>query len=128
MRTTTVVTQMVMRLLGLTLIVLGLLFWSGHALQLVNLHMAVGVLFVLSIWVLAGLAAKMHQSSGFIALAVVWGLIVLALGMAQRGLVPGSLHWMIRVLHLLVGLAAMGIGENLAKRTLAATSISPVGA
>jgi hypothetical protein len=29
---------------------------------------------------------------------------------------PGSAHWVIRLLHLLVGLAAMGLGERLGER------------
>jgi hypothetical protein len=116
MRTTTTVAQMIVRLFGLILLILGALFWSGHALQLVNTHMLIGVLFVLALWTLSGIAAAAHQSSSFVALGFVWGIVVLALGMTQRTLMPGSAHWVIRVLHLLVGLAAMGIGENLAKR------------
>lgn len=116
MRTTTTVAQMIVRLFGLILLALGITFWSGHALQLVNTHMLIGVLFVLALWTLAGIAAAAHQSGGFVALGFVWGIVVLALGMTQRTLMPGSGHWVIQVLHLLVGLAAMGIGENLAKR------------
>ena len=116
MRTTTTVAQMIVRLFGLILLALGITFWSGHALQLVNTHMLIGVLFVLALWTLSGIAAAAHQSGGFVALGFVWGIVVLALGMTQRTLMPGSGHWVIQVLHLLVGLAAMGIGENLAKR------------
>ena len=116
MRTTTTVAQMIVRLFGLILLILGALFWSGHALQLVNTHMLIGVLFVLALWTLSGIAAAAHQSGGLVALGFVWGIVVLALGMTQQTLMPGSAHWVIRVLHLLVGLAAMGIGENLAKR------------
>lgn len=116
MRMTTTVAQMIVRLFGLILLILGALFWSGHALQLVNTHMLIGVLFVLALWTLSGIAAAAHQSGGLVALGFVWGIVVLALGMTQQTLMPGSAHWVIRVLHLLVGLAAMGIGENLAKR------------
>lgn len=114
MRTTTTVAQMLLRLFGVILIVLGIIFWTGNALSLVNLHMLIGVLFVLALWLLSGLAAAAHRSAGMVVLGFVWGIIVLALGMVQRGLMVGSAHWVIQVLHLLVGLAALGIGERLA--------------
>lgn len=116
MRTTTMVAQIVVRLFGLILLILGFTFWSGHALQLVNTHMLIGVLFVLALWTLSGVAAAARQSGGMVAFGFIWGVVVLALGMTQTTLMPGSAHWGIRVLHLLVGLAAMGLGENLAKR------------
>jgi hypothetical protein len=34
----------------------------------------------------------------------------------QARLLPGDFHWIIQVLHLLVGLAAIGLGEDLAGR------------
>ncbi|HWG34725.1 MAG TPA: hypothetical protein VN650_11180 [Gemmatimonadaceae bacterium] len=125
MRTTTAVAQIVVRLFGLILIILGLFFWSGHALQLVNAHMLIGLLFVIALWVLAGVAIAAHQSGGLIALGFIWGIVVLALGMTQRTLLQGSVHWVIQVLHLLVGLIAMGIGDNLAKRIKGATAAAP---
>jgi hypothetical protein len=44
--------------------------------------------------------------------------------MTQRGLMVGSAHWVIQVLHLLVGLIAMGIGDNLARRIKGATAVT----
>lgn len=120
MRTTTMVAQMTLRLLGVILIVLGLLFWGGQALGLVNTHMLIGVLFVLALWILCGVAVAARQSTGLAAFGVFWGLVVLAFGMMQRALLPGSMHWVIQVLHLLFGLGAMGIGERLAARIKAA--------
>jgi len=38
---------------------------------------------------------------------------VLALGMTQQRILIGDLHWIIRVLHLVVGIAAMPIAERL---------------
>lgn len=115
---------MVVRLFGVILLVLGGLFWSGNALQLVGTHMLIGVLFVLALWTLSGVAAAAHQSGGLVASGFIWGIVVLALGMVQKSLMPGSAHWVIRVLHLLIGLIAMGLGERLAagiKRSQATT-------
>jgi hypothetical protein len=44
------------------------------------------------------------------------GLITLILGLIQDSLVPGGAHWVIQVLHLLLGLAAIGSGEMIGGR------------
>jgi len=116
MTTTTAVARWLVRILGIALIILGVLFWAGHALQLVPLHMLLGLLFVVALWVLAGVAYRARGLAGFASVVVVWGIIVLVFGMMQRALLPGSAHWVIQVLHLLVGLVAMGLGEGLARR------------
>jgi hypothetical protein len=116
MRTATLVTQIVLRLCFLTLLVLGIIFWTGHALTLINVHMAVGGIFVLAMWVMCILGAKAKVGGGLVGMTAVGGIIVLALGMTQMTLMVGSMHWIVRVLHLLVGLAAMGLAEQIGRR------------
>jgi len=48
--------------------------------------------------------------------AVAWGLIAPILGLTQANLLTNNWHWVIQVLHLLVGLAAIGTGEGLVQR------------
>jgi hypothetical protein len=114
MRTATTIIQVLIRLIGVTMIGLGLLFWTGNALNLIGLHMLIGMILVLLIWALAIMAARSGVSLRLVALGGVWGLIVVALGMTQSRLLPGDFHWVIKVLHLLVGIAALGIAERLA--------------
>jgi hypothetical protein len=114
MRTATTIIQMVIRLIGVIMIVLGLLFWTGNALNLIGLHMLIGITLVLLLWVLAIMAARSGVGLGLVALGLVWGLIVVALGITQNRLLPGDFHWVIKVLHLLVGIAALGLAERLA--------------
>jgi len=124
MRTITTIALMVVRLFGIILLVLGALFWTGNALQLVATHMLLGVLFVLALWTLSGIGAATRQAGGLVASGFIWGIVVLAFGMMQQSLMPGSAHWVIRVLHLLIGLIAMGLGERLGagiKRSQATT-------
>src|SRR5687767_10457805 len=104
MRTATTVIRMLIRLLGLIMIVLGLLLWTGNALNLIGMHMLLGIMLVLLLWAQAILAARSGGSLGLVALAIAWGLIVVALGMTQNQLLPGDAHWVIKVLHLLVGM------------------------
>jgi hypothetical protein len=118
MRNTAIVARLLVRLCGIALIILGILFWTGRALSLVSLHMLLGLVLVVALWVLAGVAARAGVPAGRVVFAAVLGLVVLALGMTQRQLLVGSAHWVIRVLHLLVGLWAMGLGERLARGIL----------
>jgi hypothetical protein len=116
MKTATTALQLLVRLDGVALIVLGTLFWTGNALDLVSVHMLLGITLVLALWTLALLAALAHVNPGLVALAFVWGLIVPILGLTQTRLLPGSAHWLIQILHLLVGLGAIGQAEGLARR------------
>lgn len=116
MKATAVVMRWVVRLTGLALIVLGLIFWVGRAHSLIPLHMLLGLVLVVALWVLAGIAARAGASSGMVALAFLWGLVVIGLGMTQTRILVGSAHWIVQVVHLLVGLAAMGMAEGLGAR------------
>lgn len=120
MRTVLTATRIVMRASILILLVLGVLFWTGHALALLPLHMLFGLLLVLGLWTVAGLAVSRGAPLGLGAAAAVLGLVVIALGVTQTSLLPGPYHWIVRVVHLLVGLGAMGFAERIARRLDAA--------
>jgi hypothetical protein len=116
MKTTTTVFQWIVRLTGLIQIVLGVLFWTGNADSFVRVHIVSGVVLVLTLVALAVLAATAGVQPGFVALAIAWAVVVLVLGLTQEQIVPGPAHWIIQVLHLLLGLGAIGQAENLARR------------
>ena len=116
MRTAATVAQMLVRACGLVLIALGILFWTGNASELIPVHMLVGLVLVLSLWTLAFIAARMGVSPPLVIVAFLWGLLVPVLGVMQDGILVGDLHWLIKVLHLLVGVAAIGQAESLGVR------------
>lgn len=118
MRPATNIARWVVRITGPALVLLGLAFWLGYARTLVPLHMALGGLLDLGLLVLAVVAFIAGARRGLAALGLVWVLVLPALGMAQMSLLPGPSHWIIRVLHLVVGLAAMGIADRLARGVL----------
>jgi len=93
---------MLVRATGVVQLLLGGLFWTGNALDLVPLHQTVGFLMVFGLWTLAALAARAGVRPPLVALAAVWGLIVPILGLTQT--------------RLLVGLGAIGQAEGLAAR------------
>ena len=125
MRIAVTAAQWLIRATGLTQLVLGALFWTANALAWVPTHTLVGLLFVLAFETLALLAARAGVGLGRVALAVVWGLLVPVLGLTQAALLPGDLHWIVRVLHLLVGLGAMAQAEALAVRASARLAGQP---
>lgn len=44
-----------------------------------------------------------------------------AFGVLQLRLLPGPYHWLIQALHLAIGIAAVGLGQLLARRLMTAT-------
>lgn len=102
---------------AVVLIVLGILFWVGAADGLIPVHMLLGIALVLALWILAGIAATAGVNRGLVVLAFVWGLITPALGLTQTRLLPFDGHWIIQILHLLVGLTAIALAQMLARMT-----------
>jgi hypothetical protein len=98
---------------GIAQLVLGIVFWTGHAKALIPLHMAIGLAFVVGLVTLAVLCARAGAPVGLAAVASVWALLVLALGMTQMQILPGPAHWVVQVVHVLVGIVAMGLGARL---------------
>jgi hypothetical protein len=103
----------VVGLTGLFQLVLGIILWSGHLRSLVNVHMAVGSLFVMGLWVLAGAGSRVRAPLALVLTTVVWGVVVLVFGMVQSRLLPGRIHWAVQVAHLLMGIIAMGLAGRL---------------
>ena len=119
MRSTITGIQMFVRVAGVIQILLGLAFWTGNALGLVDLHQLLGILLVLALWTQAALADRAGVPAGMVAGAAVLGLLVVIVGLTQQNLLPGSAHWVIQVIHLLLGLGLLGLADNLAIRAKA---------
>jgi hypothetical protein len=115
MKTAVTVSQMTIRVSGVLLILLGIAIWTGRADQFIPVHELLGFVLVLSLWALSYLAARAGVAMKWVVLAVAWGLAAPILGLTQQGLLTGHWHWTIQVLHLLIGLGAVGQGENLAR-------------
>jgi hypothetical protein len=106
----------ILRLSGMTLVILGLLFWTGHALQLVQFHMLVGVLFTVAYFGIVILAARGGLALGPALFATAWGFVLPTFGMIQMTILPGPMHWIVKLTHLLVGMVAMGVADRVQKQ------------
>jgi hypothetical protein len=116
------VTIMVMRLCVLIVLILGILFWikgtnvAGG--RLLPLHMGLGILVALLLLILGGFILTVKgRNIGLAIGAFVIAICMVALGLSQQSILAGSsLHWIIQVVHLLLGLLAIGMGEMIAGR------------
>lgn len=108
----------VLRIAVLAAIILGILFWTGNVENLIPVHMLIGIIAVLSLWVI-GLAQGFIKGGSFgLALATfIVGLALAIVGLYQQQWLLGSSHWIIQVIHLLLGLSAIGLGEMINGRT-----------
>jgi hypothetical protein len=107
---------MLMRVGAGVQVVVGLGLWSGRWYSLVDMHRTVGIAYVVLLWVLAIIALVQRRSVKVALFAVLWGFVIAMLGFTQQRILIGDLHWIVRVVHLIVGLAAMPIAERLAPR------------
>ncbi len=105
--------SMTLRALFVVQLVLGILFWTGVAGGgLVALHMLIGIIFVALVWYTGIAAALRGGSMGLILGTFVIGLALALVGLFQTRILPGSNHWIIQVVHLLLALCAVGIAES----------------
>lgn len=116
MRRTVTIARGIVRLTAIVQIVLGVLFWTDKATDLVPLHQTVGIILVLALETLVVASARAGVDRRLVVIAGIWGVVVVVLGYSQGSLLAGSAHWVIEVLHLLVGLGAIGQAEVLATR------------
>ena len=98
-------------------LILGLLLWAHTAPQFVSLHMLLGLVVVAALWVIGIAQAFTSNGSWLMAtVALILGAVILYLGMIQASVMVGALHWIIQIIHLLLGLAAIGVGHMAAAR------------
>ena len=106
------IASIVLRLCGALAVILGILFWSGNALNLIPIHMLLGLLVVLSLWIVGiGQAFSSGGSWPLAGGALLFGLLVIVVGIRQSSLLVGPFHWVIQVVHLLLGILAVGVGQ-----------------
>jgi len=53
---------------------------------------------------------------GLVVLAFAWGALTIVFGLTQEQILPDTGHWVVQILHLLVGIGAVGQAENIGRR------------
>jgi hypothetical protein len=100
--------QAITGIAGLIALVLGLLYWFAAA-NVIQVHMVLGLVVTLGLLSLGVIALLTRGMRPLGAVAVVYALIVPAFGMTQATMLPGDLHWLIRLAHMLVGIGALAL-------------------
>lgn len=126
------ISVMVLRLCGLLALIIGVLYWLQIVQgRIVDVHMMFGILMTLSLWILGFfiLRAPKGANVGLGIGAFVMGLIVIAVGVSQL-MVPlagdSIERAILRIVHVILGLGAMGMGESIARRYRQANTVAPV--
>ncbi len=105
------ISSMVVRVAALGVIILGFTLWSGKADGLQGLHMFFGIVVVLGLWGFGIAQATQGGSPVMAVIAVALGAFAWWFGANQKTFDTGSGHWLIQVIHFLIGLAAIGLVE-----------------
>jgi hypothetical protein len=116
----------VARLAGAVALLMGLFFWGVELGWLnaplvfdpayINVHMTFGVLVTLALLVLS--VALVLTSGGRVlgTIGVVYALIVPIYGELQLNLYVSGAPWLVPAIHLLIGLGAIGLAQNIGGR------------
>ncbi|MSP39386.1 MAG: hypothetical protein EXR70_12925 [Deltaproteobacteria bacterium] len=97
---------------GSLALVLGLLLWGGLGMNLISLHMLLGFLAVGALWIVAvGQALGKNGNWPIAIAALLLGGLTIWLGTTQTTLMSGDRHWIVQVIHLLLGVALIGLGH-----------------
>jgi hypothetical protein len=106
--------KILIRLVGVGALLLGLTIWSGHARSWLPVHVSFGITLVLALFATSAIALLAATRRGFAVAVLLSGVLVLVFGRLQIRLLPGPHHWIVALVHLLIGGIAMGLGAALA--------------
>src|SRR5207248_11461951 len=109
----------VLRITFLVQLLLGIGLWTGSFDVVKPVHIAFGVLFVLTMWTIAVLALRAGGNRVLGGVLFLGGAVMVVFGLTQEHIVAGGLHWTIQALHLVVAMAGIGLPEALARQPAA---------
>ena len=118
MTATISVLRWIVRLGFLITFLLGLALWAGHGAAYLQIHMGLGFLITFALLALVVFSLVSRVSPALPIISLVWAVALPVIGIAQIHLMPGASHWLIQVVHLIIGVGAIGLAEVLSKRTL----------
>lgn len=106
--------QWVARIAWVGAILLGMSFWTGRPIAPLSVHMTCGGLVALALAILAILAITHRVRVPVAVVAVLWAIATVAVGTMQDWWVGAGSHVLIEVVHLILGIGAIGLAEMLA--------------
>ena len=114
----------ILRVAGTIVLVLGLLIWTLQ-LNIVSIHITFGIIVTLTLLVISILATFARGLRVLGIIGMIYAFVIPLLGLNQVRLLVGDQHWLIQVLHLLVGIGALALGETISRRYLRLKQAQP---
>jgi hypothetical protein len=108
--------QIIAGIAGLLALVLGLSMWFAQTYAVLPVHMILGLIVTLGLLITSILALLTNGLRVLGAIGIIYAVFVPVFGLTQASILPGDLHWLIRIAHLLVGLGAMALIGNIGRR------------
>ena len=118
------VTQIVARVIAVVQVTLGIVVWTGHGDSLIPVHIAVGLLLVVDLWAAVALGLRLGAPTVLAILALVWSVGMPVFGLVQAKILTGDIHVAVEIVHLAVGITAVGLVEGLARSTRRAGKVA----
>ena len=106
--------RLVVRATAVALLLIGIALWLGYAVPWRGVHLGLGVLLAAAVLALGAVVARTTGRLGALAAAVAWVALLVGYGIVHPRLWPGGAHWIAQLLHVLIGLATVGLTERLA--------------
>jgi len=100
------------RIAGLLAFVLGMMLGRVPMAALFHLHMTLGGLVVVALLLCALLSAGKVPAAK-VGLGILWAAVTLLVALRQNQMLAGSGHWVIQVVHAVLGIGAIGLTEML---------------
>lgn len=122
------ITSLIARSAFMAAMVFGLLFWIAQIpglsmflrlllqIRVTGIHEVLGIIGAFTFFLLALIAAWTRKLRPLGVLSIVYALLVVAFGLTQSRLLVGNLHWLIQIVHLLVGIGAMYLALGIERR------------
>ena len=108
------------RLDGLAALILGGILWSGSRGSL-KIHIITGFILTLTLLLVALLSFFLRVRPALPIVAIAWAILLPYVGFAQLKLVPGASHVVVQLIHLVIGICAIGlveaVGAKIVRRT-----------
>jgi len=110
--------RLLTRATAVLLLLVGLALWAGHPAPWRSVHLALGGVLAATLLALGVVAARATGRGSALLIAVLWTALLAGYGLGHARLWPGGAHWLAQVLHVLIGLATIGVAERLAAGAL----------
>jgi len=109
----------VARLDFLAALILGITLWTGSAGSL-KIHILTGFVMTITLLLIGMLGFFSRIKPVLPLIAIGWAILLPYIGFAQLKLLPGASHIVIQVVHLVIGIGALGVVEALGAKIMRA--------